>query len=411
MDSNLCMLKYYKKHIFLLKNKLNELEPTSNDFIPLLELQQYIIERILDTEHKIKIKQEVLAELKKSLKNQNNTKIQSKEIKSKIKKANNSINGYKYLLYVWRCFGDGIVFKYVNKWNLKRLLFESDSPEIKQTSGFIGGKTGIKKEWSLIKDATSNNVPAILCDITNTIRHGDICLLGGSDPYVIEVKSSTNTNKRVDRQVNAIDTIHSYLNNDEGNIGGVEGMCRVDIPVDEVHHNNAINTVIVSAMKGEAISLSPEPGLYYIGLKVGTDKSFDELFKGIKEPVVYMLNQAKTDKRWINYYPFTLSIETPESLYAFLNGEVFLLVVLDGVIIKELSKEIGYNLEIIMSEGVGFIYTKKIEGLDEPFKEIASEHYVGRLGMEFQSLKWFFQKEKHLLAEIEKSLNGQVQNA
>lgn len=411
MDSNLCMLKYYKKHIFLLKDKLNELDPSSNDFTPLLELQQYIIERILDTERKIKTKKEAQTELKKSLKNRKNTKKQSKEIKSKIKKANDSINGYKYLLYVWRCFGDGIVFKYISKWNLKRLLFEVDSPEIKQTSGFIGGKIGIKKEWSLIEDATLNNVPAILCDITNAIRHGDICLLGANDPYVIEVKLSTNTNKRVDRQVNAIDAIHSYLNNDEGNIGGIDGMRRVAIPLDEIHHNHAINAVIVSAMNGEAIKLSPEKGLYYIGFNIGTDKSYDELFKGIKEPVVYMLNQAKTDRRWNNYYPFTLSIETPESLFAFLNGEVFLLVVLDGVIMKELSKGIGYDLEIVMSEEAGFIYTKDIEGWDEPFKGAASEHYVGRLGMEFLSLKWFFQNQKHLFAEIEKSLKEQVQNA
>lgn len=411
MDSNLSMLRYYKKHIFTLKNMLDQLDPISNDFTPLLNIQKYIVDRILDSERRLKRKKSELAEFKKSLRCRETGKERSKEIKLKIQKANESINGYKYLLYLWRCFGDGIAFKYISKWNLKRLLFESDSPDIKQSPGFIGGKSGIKLEWSLIENAALHKVPAMLCDITNSIRHGDVCLLGASDPYVIEVKSSKNRNKRVDRQIESIGNIHSYLEKDKGSIGGIDGMRRVEMPHKEIHHNSTINEVIASARNGTNIRLSPEPGLFYIGFTVGGDAGYDDLFKGINEPVVYMLNQAKTDKRWDNYYPFTLSIKTPDFLYSFINGEVYLLVVLDGSIMKAMSKEIGYDLEIVMSEEVGFLFTKEVEGYDEPFIGIASEHYVGRLGLEFLSLEWLFQKEKYMLAEIEENLYEQIQNA
>ncbi|OOE48798.1 hypothetical protein BZG11_13755, partial [Salinivibrio kushneri] len=210
------MLKYYKRHIFTLKDMLDEIDPSSNDFTPLLEAQKYILDRILDTELRISKKKAELRELKKSLRANRNGKERSIEIKSKISNVNESLAGYKFLLYVWRCFGDGIVFKYIRKWNLKRLLFEVDSPEIKQKSGFIGGKEGIEEEWKVVMSAVDHNVPAVLCDITNSIRHGDVCLLGASDPHVIEVKSSQNSNKRVKRQIESIEKIHCYFENDLG---------------------------------------------------------------------------------------------------------------------------------------------------------------------------------------------------
>lgn len=401
MDSDLSMLKYYKKHIFLLKDMLDNIDPASEDFKPLLELQKYIVERILDTERRLKKKKTEFNELKKSLNNKSSGKEKSKINKSKIKKINDTISGYKYLLYVWRCFGDGIAFKYVCKWNLKRLLFESDSPAIKQAAGHIGGKAGLKMEWHLVKNAAINKVPAILCDITNSIRHGDVCLLGASDPFVIEVKSSKNKNKRVSRQIKAIDSIHSYLEKDEGTIGGFEGMRRVNIPVEEKNHNETFNKVINAARKGKILNVCPEPGLFYLGFSVGSNPNYDELLSGINEPIVYLLNQVKTEKRWDNYYPFTLSIKNREALYAFLNGEVYLMVIVDGSILKSMSKKIGYDLDIVLSDEAGFVFTKKLEGYDEPFTGIIPEQYIGRIGLEFMSLSWFFQNEKKLLAELE----------
>lgn len=51
-----------------------------------------------------------------------------------------------------------------------------------------------------VKLACDNKVPALLHDITMSIRHGDVSLLGKDEPFIIEMKSSSNTNKRVERQ-------------------------------------------------------------------------------------------------------------------------------------------------------------------------------------------------------------------
>jgi predicted RNase H-like nuclease (RuvC/YqgF family) len=176
------MLRYYKKHIFTLKEMLNELDPTSSNLDHVVNIQRYILKLILHTEKKITNKKEELKELKATLRTKSSSKEKSKNIKTKCSGLQKSIDDYYFLLYVWRCFGDGIAFKYLSKWNLKRLMFNSDNPDIKQSSGSIGGKKGIDSEFALLLEAKANGVPALLCDLTNTIRHGDVCLLGANAP-------------------------------------------------------------------------------------------------------------------------------------------------------------------------------------------------------------------------------------
>lgn len=67
-------------------------------------------------------------------------------------------------------------------------------------------------------------------------------------------------------------------------------------------------------------------------------------------------------------------------------------------------KSIGYNLEVVMFKNEGFFISKIVEGNEEPFECIASEHYIGRLGLEFISLKWFLNQAKAMLKETEMSL-------
>jgi hypothetical protein len=383
---------------------LNELDPTSSNLDHVVNIQRYILRLILHTEKKITDKKEELKELKATLRTKSSSKEKSKNIKTKCSGLQKSIDDYYFLLYVWRCFGDGIAFKYLDKWSLKRLMFNSNNPDIKQSSGSIGGKKGIVNEFELLLEAKANGVPALLCDLTNTIRHGDICLLGASDPYVIEVKSSDNTNKRVKRQLRSIDIIHSYLKNDAGDIAGVEGMQRVELIVEERHHNDSINIAIDSAVSGKNCSINPEKGVYYIGIDVGSNPDYGALLSGIKEPMIFLLNEAKTKKNWGNYYPFTLSIKSAASLFAFLKGDIYLITVLDSGVMKEMAEDIGYKLEIIESKDVeGFKLTKNVSEAEEPFTGIVSGHFVGRLGFEFLSLKWFFENEKNLLNQIQEN--------
>lgn len=406
LDANLCMVEAHKPQIIVLKEMLDEIDPSSEGFVPLMKIQLEILDRILATESDISSKKEELSKLKKSLRSGAKSKQQSQKIKSHIEEVKDAIQGYKFLLYVWRCFGDGLVFKYISKWNIKRFLYETDSPEVKQSAGNIGGKEGVEKELSVVLSALKSNVPAVLCDLTNTIRHGDVCLLGDSDPYVLEVKSSNNKNARVERQIESIYKIHEYLDNDEGTISGYENMKRVEFSGVEKHHGKAMNEVL-SVLKSKNICrVSPENGLYYIGVKTGSDPSYDLLFSGIKDPFVYMVNSNKTEKLWGNYYPFTLSINSGEALCEFLSGNVYLFVLIESQVIKELFLKKGYLAEIIVFEGDAvFELTEITETNEAPFISIVTNHMVGRLGLEFLSLEQFVEQQVFLSNDCKRQFN------
>ncbi|MFI9653421.1 hypothetical protein ABGV17_01635 [Guyparkeria sp. GHLCS8-2] len=407
MDSDLSLITYYRRRILTFKNKLENIDIESSDLQPLIEFQSYLIKQIVRDEKRLKRRKEELVTLKRGLRDKGLEKREARALKELISSRKESIAGNKYLLYLWRCFGDGLVFKFISKWNLKRFLYEADSVEIKQKSGHIHGKNGFEKELVLLIDAIKNNVPAVLCDLTNVIRHGDLCLLGASDPVVIEVKSSKNTNRRVERQLESINKLHRYLEEDVGDVGGVEGMQRVELHSEERHHGEAFNKALDLSKDRPYAKLNPEKGLYYIALNTEYEKDFDEVFEGIENSIVYMLNQAKTEQRWDNYYPFVLSIKDPANLYRFIAGEVYVLVAVSTIVLKEMASDIGYDLEISEYENESFIFSKPLTGCDEPFRAIVSEHFSGRLGLEFMSLEWFFENEKKLLGDLE----GKVKNA
>lgn len=411
MDSDLSLIKYYKRRILTFKNKLDRIDPESSDLQPLLDFQSYLIKQIVRDEKRLKRRKDELVTLKRGLRDKGLGKRDAKALKELIKKRKESIPGNKYLLYLWRCFGDGLVFKFISKWNLKRFLYEADSSEIKQASGNIGGKDGLDQELVLLIDAIKNNVPAILCDLTNVIRHGDLCLLGASDPVVIEVKSSKNRNKRVERQLEAIGKIHKYLEEDVGEVGGVEGMKRVELHGEERHHGEAFNKALDLSKDRPYVKLNPEEGLYYIVLNTAHEKDYDEVFEGLEKAVVYMLNQAKTEQRWDNYYPFVLSIKDPNNLYRFIAGDIYVLVAISSVVLKDMASDIGYELEVSEYENEAFIFSKSLEGYDEPFRAIVSEHFSGRLGLEFMTLEWFFENEKKLLRDMETQFKDAMENA
>lgn len=409
-EDNLSMLRYYKPHVVKLKKMLNDLDSEASDLRPLAQIQDYLIKRILNAEAKTTKQQSLRKSLKSELRKKGATKERSADIKKQIAYCDARISGYKFLLYVWRCFGDGIANKYVSKWNLKRLFYEYDSGETKQDSGFLGGKNGGHAEKYLMQDALSHNVPALLCDLTNIIRHGDLCLLGASDPFVIEVKSSANRNKRTERQVTAINAIHEYLENDVGNIGGFLGVRRQAIPVAEKHHNAAINHVANEAADGRASRISPEQGLFYIGVPTQSDVNYDDLFEGIEDPLLFMLNQSKTEKLWGNYYPFTLSLLEPETLYAFLSGRIFLLVLISQPSLHIRADAARFDLNVVMANNVGFELLNRESSFNNEMPYVVSQHFVSRLAYEFLSLDWFFENERLLINEMEEQIKRESEN-
>ncbi len=395
------MLGYYKRHIFALADKVSKLNADLADLDLLIETQLYILKRILASEkRKSHYKNEHVA-LKSQLRKHQLPKAKTATLKQKADHIHRCADHCQWLLYVWRCFGDAIAFSYLDKWAIKPFLYNDTTPNVKQTAGHVSGKEGLYHELALILDAKKKGVPALLNDLTNSIRHGDVCLLGAGDPYVIEVKSSNNANKRTERQSKSIKNIHDYLENDGGeNVRGAPYCIRMEIPVPEENYIDLINQMIEDALEDGCSKKTPEPGLHYIVLNTRCEPDFANLFEGIAQPIVHFLNQAKNDQAWGCYYPFTLSIKKSESLYAFLKGDVFIIVVFDAAELTNLYLTNGFSMTFL-NEGDWACELEGIaDGVTENVKFKVSHHWFERIAFEFLSWKWVLAAELHHMARL-----------
>lgn len=169
------MLNKYKQTFIKSLVELKSLQRNPNDLSVLFNIQNVVLKKICYIEKKIKL-------LKKYTANDNKRR---KYFKSKQ-------GEYQFVLYLFKTICDGIAFIYYDKWDIKP-LFYGNNYHVKPDSGNISGKTGLRFEFAVLKKLIGHGYPAILSDLTNVIRYGDVCVpsLKGM-PSCIELKSRKN---------------------------------------------------------------------------------------------------------------------------------------------------------------------------------------------------------------------------
>jgi hypothetical protein len=308
-----------------------------------------------------------------------------------------SIERYTGQLFIWRSIADGLVYAYISTFNAKHAFFDTTSPAPKREAGFIGGKAGLAKELGMLFSAIEHRVPAVLSDITNIIRYGDVCLLGGDDPCPIEVKSGPVLNQRGHRQAAKLAQLEDFLKNDRAvGFRGMPEMQRVEFGVP--HHDCIadLNACIQSARYDGWNFFCPERGLVYAA--IFEDAPIDTLFKnlGMKRPVIFMPNAEKMDRSWAPYLPFTISIRAPLDLYDFVVGKLSLVVVVDAAVICDRLATPGWKISLVEDRNHSIL----LEHGSTAAKITISTQFFGRLGLEFISLDWFVEHHKKLVASM-----------
>ena len=182
----------YRKHSFARAHTLlRRLRENLEDLEALRELQTLLLLEVVRSEEKVRRdKMEVRG-------------IENSDAVSDAKRLEylaGRIEGYRQCAYIWRSFGDAIAFIYLDTFSLKQCFYSTATTSPKQDAGFILGKEGLGNELIILDSALKQGVPALLVDLTNTIRHGDVCLLGDSDPFLIEAKLGKNLNSRGKKQ-------------------------------------------------------------------------------------------------------------------------------------------------------------------------------------------------------------------
>ena len=179
------MLGYRRRSFNEVHALLRRIAELPQDIPALLACQRILLKEIRRAEAHITRYKDELRATRVLLKTSRPDRRVAQRLKARVKWIELRIEAYRHLIYIWRCFGDGIAFSYVDKHAVKHAYYETETEAVKQDAGFISGKEGLKEEVLLVEDAAKAGVPSILVDLTNSIRHGDVCLLGGSDPYLV----------------------------------------------------------------------------------------------------------------------------------------------------------------------------------------------------------------------------------
>jgi hypothetical protein len=287
--------------------------------------------------------------------------------------------------------GDAIACHYSDKYSLKQLLYHSNNSGVKQSAGFLSDKIGFEAELQVLIEHLQKNIACILCDLTNTIRHGDICLFYGNDPRLIEVKSAKGLNKRGRKQRNSLNQLHEFFENDFAiTLRGLSNVYRVSPINSEVLHFEAFNDCLERALKNGSALESPEEGLWYLAVS-DSEASLSDLVAKIngKRVVIHSWNERKTRGTWPPFYPYMLSIRSLDTLYAFLHGDLYICVAYDQHALSIIAERAGYQVKF-EDEGSDSGATFLKLGSEKIYSKI-SEQMLSRIAYDLTSPAWLIE--------------------
>jgi len=323
-------------------------------------------------------------------------------VKTLVKALDQRVEEVRHLLFLWRCFGDGIAAVYQSKYSLKHLFYDSNY-NVKEEAGFLSGKAGFRKEYKILCSGIRMQVPVVMSDLTNIIRHGDVCALGGADPLPIELKSSANRNARATRQIEQLNVLAEFYANDgAANFRGAPNTIRVELKYPEVTYEADLNECMLRAQQEGIALLSPEAGLHYFSF---TQKYFEKFQARIDGQLAAhvsrttLLVQLTPEPSWLPVYPFTLSMHT-QNLVPFIQQDIHVAVLIDMAVLKSHFKANGIHATVLMD---GFHALQICLDPSDLMKGCfrVSEQLFLRVACEFQSLSWFAKEYSSVFSSAE----------
>ncbi|WP_253043022.1 hypothetical protein [Pleionea sp. CnH1-48] len=245
-------------------------------------------------------------------------------------------------------------------------------------------------------------VPVLMSDLTNIIRHGDLCALAAEEPLLIEMKSSNNRNARTARQFEQLEVLSKFFTNDDvGNFRGAVNTKRISLEREEVCYVAEINECIRQAIQLGFFTVSPEKGLKYIALTSewysSNVDSFNKKVNSITSKTCMMVTLTP-EPSYLPLYPFTLSL-TPLNTLLFIQEEIQLLVVIDIAVIKNHFNELGLHPIALMDGDHSFQLSLDPSDLMKGTFRVSELSFL-RIACEFQSPKWFASEQYSLIKRV-----------
>jgi hypothetical protein len=355
-----------------------------------LPLQQELIKYITSIERKIRSRKKSSKAIRIELASRRPIPLtgdEAQRLKLKSIKLECEIAEYVALLLILRDVGDGLAFIYLDRFDIKPMAFKSQP-------GFLSGKAGNRLERKYLRHCFKEKKIAILNDLTNCMRYGDVTEIDEENgPTIAEVKSGGRITTRGRRQIAGFQKLVKYYREDViDELDGFKGpIRRIALDTEESHHRDELNALIALSLEsGRSSYKQVEEGLFYV-VETEAGIILKEVIAQIKgTPIVANINEFKQNN--IAYYPFTLSLRCPEHLFRFYAGDFVVLAVVDSDVISSSLRSQNLHITFLDDESWAVQLSKKDdEGEDWATIQISS-HFWCRLAVEFLSLKWFLEE-------------------
>jgi hypothetical protein len=380
------MLHYYRRTLLSLFGKLHRLASSERTDLALyVEIQEVLIRRIAYIESRMLSCRQTIKESKFALA-QRLPKEDAVAIKQGMAYATAKIEQYRQLLFVLRSVGDALIFLNLPRWDVKPML-RPESP------GFLSGKKGLIAERAVMRAYAKTGAIAILNDLTNNMRRGDITVVVDGRYRIAEVKSGRFDKARVDRQLNEARGVWRYLATGDGESKDLPGWKLARVLHHAVQHDHIaqINQLITDAIHDCQAAAQIEDGLHYIVTGWQTEDVVALLSQSLHQmqhPFSFIVNGARFNN--YGYYPFTLAIRSPDALYAFYAGDIVVSVIVDRAVIIERAARQGVDVRFVNDEDYPIELEVQNAGRSATSSHISvGRHFYGRLAYEFLSLSWF----------------------
>lgn len=272
---------------------------------------------------------------------------------------------------------------YQSPYNLKHLFYDQNY-EVKEDAGTIIGKVGFAREWDHLEWAIREDVPAILSDLTNMIRTGDLCLLAAAAPFPMEIKTSRTSGARNARQQRNLQEVLAFYENDGAeNFRGISKVSRQAVSLGP-SYQSVMNDCIAAARVNGLASATAETGLHYVAWQSRADGV--GLLDALIAPgtLAWLLTP---DPGWLPCYPFTLSL-TADNLLSFIMGEITMCVLIDTRHLKYLFRQRGTHAIMLMDGTFAMQLCRDASDLMMGVDRV-TELLFARIALDFQSLAWF----------------------
>jgi len=364
----------------------------ADDIESLLGAQTVLVEILLKQESKVKnIKSKI------KLINKRNLTEQKKDIlRSHLQKR---LDHVRRCIYFCKISGDALSFIFANKYALKQVYYNIDNYLQKQDAGFISGKEGLDAELVALHDILKKGVPAVLTDLTQTIRYGDICIMIGPDPILIEIKTNKNRDRRMTRQKQRLQKLETFFQEDKlENYRGRDSTGYRIAPSDsEISYENEFNDMLANAKRDGSATCNPEESLHYVAIRDTNVNIMDTIATmRLEEPWLFLLNDYKNERAWSPYKPFTLTFTRANDVWDFYTDELCVIVIFDTPQFKNILHELGYTGHF--SPEKEYCLSVNIPMLDEPAR--ISTPFLERMALEFVSPRWLLSSSLESFRQI-----------